>query len=764
VRSVQRRKSLRFVALEQNLPARKTVAMNPDKPAEMSDDSRLTTTRQIADHLRREGKFAEAVGLYHHILRRAGDLDGAMDAYVRCARSANHDPSEGLFLVLRDRPGSREIRSELIRMERGRGNHQRVRDLVDAAPQEPEVDWLLSAASAALNMADDAAAMQLYSDVQSVDPSNDGAAAGIARINARKRNFTGVLAALDDVDPGRGVTSLTGISMRIAAHRRLGRTAEAARSASLGLDALLEAGNLHDAARLLDRMNFSAAAESIRDMIQGQAGPKGRSARSRLAGQLVSGGRISAGLAQYRKLGGRKWLNRISPANRDLFTTASLAFGSGPEDREWYMLEQLRVVLPQDALAALLMRGRRSPSRSWDRRRVLLVTGTLGAGGAERQVALTATGLARRGAAPGWPRLATLQDMNIAGNAHLLAGLEQAGVVHHDLATQKAGELRRMPLRLAYCQNLVDLLPDGIRGQLNALCHLIVAEQPGTVHGWQDATGAISALAALLCGVPRVVIGTRSVAPDRKEGRNRPWLRDMMRSLLADPRVSLLNNSRSGASDYGRWLNLPPHGIAHVPNGFELTDGAPASLVRSGEGFTVGGVMRLTEEKRPDLWLDAVLNLIGRHSDVRGLLVGDGPMMAELAHKVAHHGVGDRIELAGRCADMQAQYARMNALMLTSRTEGLPNVLVEAQACGLPVISTNAGGAGETFVDGVTGLLCMTATPEGLADAAAVLLDDQVRCRAMGQAGVAHVHTEFGLEKMLDRTAAVYGWPEATDE
>jgi len=289
--------------------------------------------------------------------------------------------------------------------------------------------------------------------------------------------------------------------------------------------------------------------------------------------------------------------------------------------------------------------------------------------------------------------------------------------------------------------------------------------QPGVVHGWQDASGAISALAALLCGVPHIVIGTRSVAPLRKEGRNRPWLNDLMRGLLADPRVRLVNNSRSGALDYERWLALRPGDVSLVPNGFDLPEKGDAPDSEPGsDRVRIGGVMRLTEEKRPDLWLDVIIELLDRGCPVEGLLVGDGPMMARISGRVAEPPHLDWITLAGRQEDMVSQYAGMDLLLLTSRTEGLPNMLVEAQALGVPVVSTDAGGASETFLDGRSGLLIRSGTAANLADALERLIGDSGLRDAFAAAGIEHARTEFSLARMIERTAKLYGWQEIRND
>lgn len=714
------------------------------------------TTRQIADHLRAKGSFGEAAGLYLHLIARSPRPGDLVAAYADCARWANQNPVEGLTQSLLRNPGQDEVRDYLIRELEKTRDDRRLRDLVAAAPGKPHPDWLARAATAAMRAGDEKEARTLFERAREAEPDNPQAAAGLARLGARSRDFDQVLNHLDGAAPESGAADLSVINMRISAHRRLGDTAAAARAASDGLGALMQAGDPATAARLMDRLGFRRAADELRDQIVAQ---ENRNAHRRAAGQLITEGRISDGIRMFRTLGGRQWRERPNPRQLQRIEQAAAVFGTSWHGGDWTRLEGREIVLPDSAFAELARKALALPARDWDTSRVMLVTGTLGAGGAERQLVLTAAGLKRDG---GYDvQVASLQDMTQHGNAHLHEELLAAGVTHHDLAAAPDPWRNELPLHASHARGLVGLLPESVKPQLRALCHLLMREKPGMLHAWQDVTGATAALAGLLTGVPRILIGTRSVAPDRKEGRNRPWLRALMKQLLQSPRVRLANNSRSGIRDYCRWLQLRARDIALIHNGFELPEGV---LAEPPAIPVIGGVMRLTEEKRPLLWVEAVATLIANGRQVSGLLVGDGPMMAQTAARVAELRLEDRIELAGRQSDMTRQYARMSLLMLTSRTEGLPNVLVEAQACGLPVVATDAGGAAETFVEAETGFLCKDDSASSLARAATPLLDDSALRDRMGLAARQHAAENFSLEAMIGRTRRVYEWRERSDD
>ena len=94
--------------------------------------------------------------------------------------------------------------------------------------------------------------------------------------------------------------------------------------------------------------------------------------------------------------------------------------------------------------------------------------------------------------------------------------------------------------------------------------------------------------------------------------------------------------------------------------------------------------------------------------------------------------------------------------MSTSRGEGLPLSLLEAMACGLPVVATRVTGHVDVVLEGVTGLLAPAEDPEALAACVARLLDAPELRGKMGRAGCERVETHFSLERMAARLAALY--------
>ncbi len=169
------------------------------------------------------------------------------------------------------------------------------------------------------------------------------------------------------------------------------------------------------------------------------------------------------------------------------------------------------------------------------------------------------------------------------------------------------------------------------------------------------------------------------------------------------------------------------------------------------------GCSALSAEKNPRLFLDVGLRLIEADPNTRVLLVGVGPLMPELEEAVAQRGLTEAFTFLGRREDVNALMAVADLLLLTSDREGMPNVVLEAQLMGLPVVATDAGGTRDAMEPGESGFLCPTGDADALVAACRRLLTDPETARRMGQAGARHAWTDFSIATMAERYAAVAG-------
>lgn len=185
------------------------------------------------------------------------------------------------------------------------------------------------------------------------------------------------------------------------------------------------------------------------------------------------------------------------------------------------------------------------------------------------------------------------------------------------------------------------------------------------------------------------------------------------------------------------WNGVDTDFFATVP---DLTpDSSPDSTSDSTRDprlvLTVG---RLAPGKGVEDLLDAAKQVIKKIGPTRFVIAGDGPLRRALERRLAQNGLGQHVELLGHVADRQqlADLYRKAALFVTpSHYEGLPTVVLEAMACGCPVIATKVGGLPQVIESGQNGVLVPPKQPTQLADAICEFLPAKVRLAKMGRLG-----------------------------
>jgi len=248
-----------------------------------------------------------------------------------------------------------------------------------------------------------------------------------------------------------------------------------------------------------------------------------------------------------------------------------------------------------------------------------------------------------------------------------------------------------------------------------------VDRRPRVVHLWQDYINIIGGFAAVLAGIPKIVLSIRSTRPENRR-RLKPYMEGAYRLLLTCDNVGVLSNSSHGARDYEDWLDLEPGIIPVVKNGLDIETLDERSASQSSQAIrdelgipasapVLGGVMRFSDEKRPSLWTNVALEACSRRPEIHCLLLGDGPEREELRQQVASSPFADRIRLPGNKNPVEPWISAMQMLFLSSKTEGFPNILLEAQALGVPVATMPVGGAPETLLPGKTGIVLDGTTP-----------------------------------------------------
>jgi glycosyltransferase involved in cell wall biosynthesis len=268
---------------------------------------------------------------------------------------------------------------------------------------------------------------------------------------------------------------------------------------------------------------------------------------------------------------------------------------------------------------------------------------------------------------------------------------------------------------------------------------------------------------ALIYGAPAAFVAG-ALAIHTKHGMNpdtarRVWLRRTAGKLArahvavtpALARVAL----KSGDCDSPR--------LHVVANGVDLTRFKPSRRARAEarlelgiarDAWVVGTVGRLAPEKNQALLVDAMADQLGEQRQL--IIVGDGPERAALAARVAATGRSRYVHMTGARTDVQHLLAAFDAFALTSSTEGLPLVLLEAMAMGLPVVSTAVGGIPDLIEHRVTGFLLPSGDVARLSRQLSSLSRDFSLSRQVGEGARRMVLERYSLTRMASDYEALY--------
>lgn len=352
----------------------------------------------------------------------------------------------------------------------------------------------------------------------------------------------------------------------------------------------------------------------------------------------------------------------------------------------------------------------------------LLVNATLSAGGAERQFVVMVEAMLANGVDPGRIHVALFSLVRDRGHCHFLDRLLSLGVHVHDLRRPADAE-SPLPSEVA---RVVDALPRSLRQDIRALWPLASRLNPRVIHGWQDRASLAAGFVGSCLKSPQIVMSLRNMQP-QKRGDFPSYTQALYSAFARLPNVSLNANSIAGARDYEAWLDLEYGHITTLHNGLNTEEyravarpvyPSETKTAQAKPSVTVGGVFRLAANKRPLLWLQTIAQLSQLSSfQISARIVGNGPFLNRVEAMAEKLGLTD-LRIDSALSAPEEIYAGMDCLLLMSRVEGTPNVLLEAQACGIPVAACDVGGVGEavwTAQPGPALILPADVTPEDAA-------------------------------------------------
>ncbi|HEY2151018.1 MAG TPA: glycosyltransferase [Vicinamibacterales bacterium] len=331
---------------------------------------------------------------------------------------------------------------------------------------------------------------------------------------------------------------------------------------------------------------------------------------------------------------------------------------------------------------------------------------------------------------------------------------ERAALVAHP-----DGELRRR------AEEGLDLIPIAPRSEMDLpaawkFSRLLKRLQPDVIHA-HDPHGVAFASLALSLGSgsrapirPPALVAARRVDFHLKGNSFSRWkYRQVDRFIAASEAIRLMlvadgiEDERTvtvhEGIDVDHVLAAPPvniHEALFLPHGAAV----------------VGNVAALVPHKGQRYLIDAARLVVQQLPDTRFVILGEGELREHLEKQVHDYHLEKHVLLPGFRTDVIGCVKSFDLFAMSSVTEGLGTSLLDAMACGRPIVATRAGGIPEIVDDEVTGLLVPPRDPHAMAEAIVRTLKDPALRQRMSGAGFDRVRDRFTVERMVAETAAVY--------
>ena len=346
--------------------------------------------------------------------------------------------------------------------------------------------------------------------------------------------------------------------------------------------------------------------------------------------------------------------------------------------------------------------------------RIGLVIGQLTAGGAEGQLCLLCRELTRRSAIT--PFVYCLSDRTEPHGPHLDAiGVSVRVVTGHPLV------------------------------RLRALRRRLAADRIDVVHAWLFVANAYAWLATR---------GSRPLVTSARNCKQHGWLLDTLNRRAFAASAAILANSQQVAQYIRDVYEAPPDRIQMIHNAIDTEHFRPTTETHPRD-LCVVMIGRLVPQKNPGLFVAAASEVRRQLPSVRFRIIGEGPLRPTVEAAIAASGLNGCCEILGERRDVAELLRAADLLWLTSDWEGLPNVVLEAMASGVPVVATDVGGTRELVQDGENGFVIPAGDRDALVARSLSLLRDAARRRQFGIAARARAES-LSPGRMADAIEDVY--------
>ncbi len=292
-----------------------------------------------------------------------------------------------------------------------------------------------------------------------------------------------------------------------------------------------------------------------------------------------------------------------------------------------------------------------------------------------------------------------------------------------------------------------------------ALYKIFLSEKPDVIHVHHAPLFIQAYLPAKLAGIKRIILTEHSNHQTKDESRLKKLSRffskraDMVTTIHDGLRAFFIND-----------LGVSKEKIVTIPNGIDTSKFSPITggrkaiegVYMSSGKFVISCIGRLVPEKDHENLLNAIKQVVDNGTfDFEVLIVGDGPRFDELRDCIDKLNISTYVKMLGARNDIIDILRRSDVVVLSSKTEGLPMVLLEAMGAGVPCIATAVGGIPQLLGNGA-GTVVPPQDSELLANAIISAHKNRDELRAMGERARQRVVDDYDIDRVVDRYVAIF--------
>ena len=264
------------------------------------------------------------------------------------------------------------------------------------------------------------------------------------------------------------------------------------------------------------------------------------------------------------------------------------------------------------------------------------------------------------------------------------------------------------------------------------------------------------AIASISLGSMPPMVRTRHVSTAINNKRSTRW-------LYRKATAHIVTTGEALRQQLHRDNGYPPESMTSVRTGIDLGRFRPLdkAQMRAKLGVddrpTLGILATLRDWKGHQHLLEALVMLRARFPAWRLIIIGDGPERARLDASIEALGLRSMVRMVGNQENVPEWLSALDLFVLPSYgSEGVPQGIMQAMACGVAVVATPVGAVSEAVQDGITGLMTRPRDPAALAETLATLMADGAMRERMGMAALSFARANFGIDIMLDRMLGVF--------